>query len=108
MAVVVSIVLLGAVALALLAKLAHRQHARAGAPAPVVAEPIEDLTAEAQAVGAAAQQALREADETRRLLDHAVTEVAAEVLAEEQRVASAQLHAARRKVSGGLPGLFAP
>jgi hypothetical protein len=187
---------LGGAFLALLALLARKQHARAVESAPVLTEPIEDLAAEAEAVGTAAQQAKQEADEARQRVDSAelvrdraeyryreaqygprpdgeaprrlveraaleayrrgdlsaaqldaiwkqvpgveldvretvvreakrhyedaaaeaarvrqqayVAGVAAEVLAEEERVAAGQLSAARQSVSGGLPGLFAP
>ncbi|MBL7258127.1 hypothetical protein [Paractinoplanes lichenicola] len=192
---IVIVFLLGAALLAFLAWLARRQHDRA-ASAPVLTEPLEDLAAEAAAVGTAAQRARAEADAARQLVDSAerardqaeysfreaqygprpdgdepwrlveraaleayrrgdlsaaqldaiwsqvpgtgpdvrehavrlarhryedaaaeavrvrqqayVAGVAAEVLAEEQRVAAGELSAARQSVSAGLPGLFAP
>ncbi|MBM2621083.1 hypothetical protein JIG36_36840 [Actinoplanes sp. LDG1-06] len=188
--------LLGVALLALLAWLARRQHAQAADSAPVVNLPLEDMAAEAEAVGSAAQRARAEADDARRRVDSAervrdqaeyryreaqygprpdedepwrlveraaldaygrgdlsaaqldaiwqqvpgtgldvredavqharrqyetaaaeavrlrqqahVAGVAAEVLAEEQRVAAGQLTMARQSASGGLTGLFAP
>ncbi|GAB2567869.1 hypothetical protein Aab01nite_44210 [Paractinoplanes abujensis] len=193
--IIVNVFLLGAALLFLLGLLARRQHARAAEPGPVVTEPLEDLAAEVEAVGTAAQQAQRAADAARNRADSAerardeaeyqyreaqygprpdgeepwrlveraaleayrrgdlsaaqldaiwrhvpgtgldgrenavqsarelyesasaeavrvrqqayVADVAAEVLAEEQRVAVGQLTVARQSVSGGLPGLFA-
>src|ERR1700753_2671111 len=70
-AVLLSISVLGGVLLTLLGMLARRQHARAGELPPVLAEPIEDLMAEAEAVGTAAQRAQQEADEVRQRADTA-------------------------------------
>ncbi|MBU2668277.1 hypothetical protein KOI35_32670 [Actinoplanes bogorensis] len=69
MVVLLSIFLLGGALLAPLGMLARRQHDRAGETAPVLAEPIEDLAAEAEAVGTAAQRAQQEADEVRHRAD---------------------------------------
>lgn len=69
--VLVLIVLLAGGLLAGLGVLARRQHERAGDSPPVLAEPIEDLTARAEVLGAAAETARQEADEVRQHVDAA-------------------------------------
>ncbi|MCO8271738.1 hypothetical protein M1L60_14165 [Actinoplanes sp. TRM 88003] len=69
--VVAVLVLFSLGGLAALGVYAHRQHERADDLPPVVIEPIEDLTEQAEAVGAAAERARHEADEAQLLVDSA-------------------------------------